>query len=269
MKIINLQYIKNFTKFFSTMIYVIIAILILISTVVTAATIQGTVYDLSLNKVQNVLIEINTQPEQKFLAKEGIYEFQINSGNYILKITNPLTKETLNEETINITQEGTYIVDLFLTEEENFSAILENTKETNILEETSNDINLIPNSKGQNNLLDISIILIIIGVLLLIVYRYLRKKTDKEENFSIKIKEDSVVKDFISWKNTEKEESMDDDLNKILNIIKQEGNRTTQKEIRKHFPLSEAKISLMLTELEHKNKIERIKQGRANIIILK
>lgn len=260
---------ENLVKFLCTSIFCIIVILLLSSTIATAATIQGTIYDISLNKVQNILIAINTQPEQKFLVKTGIYEFQVNSGNYILKITNPLTKEILNKEMINITQEGTYTVDLFLTEEENFSAILDNTKETNIIRETSNDINLISNKNKQNSLLIISIILIIVGTLLLVFYRYLRKKTEKEEDFSIKIKEDSVVKDFISWKNTEDTENLDNDLNKILSIIKEEGNRTTQKEIRKHFPLSEAKISLMLTELEHKNKIERIKKGRSNIILLK
>ncbi len=33
--------------------------------------------------------------------------------------------------------------------------------------------------------------------------------------------------------------------------------------------LSEAKISLILTELEHKGKVEKIKKGRGNVILLK
>ena len=33
--------------------------------------------------------------------------------------------------------------------------------------------------------------------------------------------------------------------------------------------LSEAKISLILTELEHKGQIEKVKKGRGNVIILK
>ena len=66
------------------------------------------------------------------------------------------------------------------------------------------------------------------------------------------------------------EEKYEDvDLEKIIKIIKQEGGRTTQKEIRKEIPLSEAKISLMIAELEHKGIIEKIKKGRGNIIILK
>ena len=62
-----------------------------------------------------------------------------------------------------------------------------------------------------------------------------------------------------------------DDLSEedFLEIIKKEGGRTTQKDIRKEIPLSEAKTSLMIAELEHKGIIEKIKKGRGNIIILK
>ena len=42
----------------------------------------------------------------------------------------------------------------------------------------------------------------------------------------------------------------------------------TQKDLRKHFAMSEAKISLMITELESLKKIKKIKKGRGNIIIL-
>ena len=64
------------------------------------------------------------------------------------------------------------------------------------------------------------------------------------------------------------EKIIDDELEKIVKIIKSEGGRTTQLEIRKHIPLSEAKISLMIAELEDKKIIRKIKKGRGNIIIL-
>ncbi|MBW3003954.1 hypothetical protein KY337_05290, partial [Candidatus Woesearchaeota archaeon] len=62
----------------------------------------------------------------------------------------------------------------------------------------------------------------------------------------------------------------DDDISaNVLEFIKQREGRVTQKEIRKEFPSSEAKISLVLTELQQKGRIEKIKKGRGNIIILK
>ena len=62
-------------------------------------------------------------------------------------------------------------------------------------------------------------------------------------------------------------EIMTDDKEKVINIIRRHGNRTTQKDIRKEMPLSEAKVSLIIAELEHEGSIKKIKKGRGNIII--
>ena len=73
-----------------------------------------------------------------------------------------------------------------------------------------------------------------------------------------------------SRKQMEEEEAAEaEELKKVLLFIKKEGGRTTQKDIRKAFPQSEAKISLILTELEAKGEIQKIKKGRGNVIILK
>jgi len=66
-----------------------------------------------------------------------------------------------------------------------------------------------------------------------------------------------------------KEEIEADEAKKIIEFIKKHGSRITQKDIRKNFPSSEAKISLILTELEEKGIIKKIKRGRGNIIVLK
>jgi uncharacterized membrane protein len=59
-------------------------------------------------------------------------------------------------------------------------------------------------------------------------------------------------------------------LNRALDIIKGNDGRITQKDLRREMmDLSESKVSLIITELEHKGKIEKIKRGRGNIILLK
>ena len=60
----------------------------------------------------------------------------------------------------------------------------------------------------------------------------------------------------------------DEDLSKVLEVIKKNDGRITQKEIRKQLSLSEAKISLVISQLESEKKIKKIKKGRGNIIIL-
>jgi len=47
------------------------------------------------------------------------------------------------------------------------------------------------------------------------------------------------------------------ELDEIVEIIKKEGGRITQKELRKRLPYSEAKVSLMLSELEDKKIIKK------------
>lgn len=59
-----------------------------------------------------------------------------------------------------------------------------------------------------------------------------------------------------------------DDLKGLLKVISAMGGRTTQTELRKKLSYSEAKISLMLTDLESRGLIKKIKKGRGNIIIL-
>jgi uncharacterized membrane protein len=62
------------------------------------------------------------------------------------------------------------------------------------------------------------------------------------------------------------EQPVDEHEHKILQIIKKE-KRMTQKDLRKEIPLSEAKISLVISDLESKGKIRKIKKGRGNILI--
>jgi uncharacterized membrane protein len=113
------------------------------------------------------------------------------------------------------------------------------------------DLIMFPSFSDENELIDAAeelegysttefAIIIVVSIILLTLL-YLRKRPNKE---------------------------LAPDLQDVLNIITKE-RRINQKELRKILPYSEAKISIMLAELEQKNAIKRIKQGRGNIIILK
>ena len=65
-----------------------------------------------------------------------------------------------------------------------------------------------------------------------------------------------------------KEYVLEDDLEKLVNILKSKGKRAAQKDLRKDLGLSEAKVSLMITDLESRGMVKKIKKGRGNIIIL-
>lgn len=59
------------------------------------------------------------------------------------------------------------------------------------------------------------------------------------------------------------------DLLEIMDIIRGQGGRITQKNLRSKLKYSEGKVSLMLADLERRELIEKFKRGRGNIVIIK
>ena len=220
---------------------------------VSAATIHGTVYDLYLDKT-DAIVTINTIPEQTYVVKNGTYSFQLNTGTYELKAEYFEVGALISsvEENITITEEGDYVVDLILfpdfSEEEKILDEADMDIGEEILEEETILAKLIWG--GLFGLLIKAIVIFIVIIFLIIgarkVYKYIKKESDEID------------------KDIEKEE-----IDEIIDYIKSEGGRVTQKNLRKRFMSSQAKMSLILTELEHKGIIEKIKKGRGNIIILK
>lgn len=215
---------------------ILILVLLLFPQLVFSATIYGTIYDFSLDRAKDVRVEINTEPRQFYVSKNGSYAFNVPNGKYNVEAkqyVGALLKASTIEDII-IKSEGTYVLDLIL-----FPNIDE--------DELEEDIDIIdPYPERKLNLMPLVIFILFLAIALFIFYTKSKKKiSGKEEKYE------------------------DNDLEQIIKIIKHEGGRTTQREIRKEIPLSESKISLMIAELEHKGIIEKIKKGRGNIIILK
>ena len=91
-----------------------------------------------------------------------------------------------------------------------------------------------------------------------------RKQPVSEE----KLKQPTIT--FTPASETKKEApTSEKELEEVLSIIKNYGGRITKKELREKLPHSEAKVSLIVAELEHNGKIKKFKKGRGNIIVLK
>ncbi|MBS3118222.1 hypothetical protein J4417_00905 [Candidatus Woesearchaeota archaeon] len=220
-------------------VIVYLLLFLFLTTFASAATIYGTVYDLELSKLK-AIVEINTQPQQKMLSVDGVYTFNVPLGNYIIK---SYVGELVAEENVSIVNEGDYILDLFLFPE---------TDESDPLNDA--DFNFF----GENNGKSLAWLWTLTGVFVLavagvLVYLFLGKR--KKEPVHAELKEELKVEDPL--------------LKQVLEEIRKENGRITQKDLRRKFPMSEAKISLVLTELEHKGQIEKVKKGRGNVILLK
>jgi len=202
-----------------------------------SATIYGAIYDFSLDKAKDVRIEIDTEPRQFYISKNGSYAFNVPNGNYKVAATQYIGNflKASTSENITISDSGTYVLDLILF--------------PSLEDELEDDIDIInPYPERELNLTLLLVFILFLIIIFFIFYTRSKRRLPGKED---------------------KEKYEDVDLEKIIKIIKQEGGRTTQKEIRKEIPLSEAKISLMIAELEHKGIVEKIKKGRGNIIILK
>lgn len=225
---------------------------------VEAATLHGTVYNIDLHPVQNARLDITTQPKQVFIATNGTYTLTVPEGTYVLSaalVQNGETTATAAER-VTITDNGDYVLDL----------ILFPNLEEDLLNET--DIN-------PSEAIDAPIVWprVMIGIVIVcaLLWFFLRekkkaehKKQEKHEETRQEIPHEQIVEHAKEELHTER-----DDITPVVEFIKQSSGRTTQKDIRKQFPLSEAKISLIIAELEHKGMIEKIKKGRGNIILLK
>jgi len=213
--------------------YLYIVLLLLLIYQTQAATIYGTVYDLSLSKVNNVIVEINTLPQQRFVAANATYRFEVSKGEY--RITTTFYDKTVQlraTENITIVDDGIYVLDLFLYP----------SFDDEIYSDLNFDITYPYETKPR---FPYTAILVIIASALLLYLLYIQ----------IKPKSVQLSNEYGS--------------DKILTLLKNNQGRMTQKEIRKEIPLSEAKISLMIAELEASNKIKKIKKGRTNIIVMR
>jgi len=222
---------------------IIITELLLLINIAYASVIHGNIYDTYLDKKINTIVTIDTVPKQNYISKDGYYEFKVPAGRYqiIAEYYEYNELKYSAKEEVSIKDEGDYVLDLILFpsfQEED--QLIEETSQIK-LETTSNDKLLRLTYFFIYSVFAISMVGLVGGF----IYYYREKRKKK------------------------KEKAISDISDKIIGFIKTQDGRTTQKDIRKNFDVSEAKISLIISELESKGIVKKIKKGRGNIIILK
>ncbi len=232
-------------------ILLLIVLIVLLSTLAQAATLKGSIYNSNLELETNVLVEISSQ---KYLAKEGTYQFELPVGTYTLTAKKGFLSST---EEIEVSSAGETIYDLFLLEDFTEEDELWKDTEENFFDEEQTS------SYSWWRYLIAGLIILA----LLIRFLWWRKKYGPISLFRKKVQIEQKKTIAEHKEDIAKEPGY---LDRTLEIIKKQEGRITQKQLRKEMlDLSEAKISLILAELEHKGKIERIKSGRGKIILMK
>ena len=105
----------NFKKLFK--ITFILSSLIFFQGTALAATVHGTVYEwYSFEPLNNAIVEVNSTPGQYFVAVDAAYSFNLPPGNYLITASyfEGNTVAYTAEETVTISEDGDYVVDLLL-----------------------------------------------------------------------------------------------------------------------------------------------------------
>ena len=201
------------------------------------ATIHGTTYNwATLEPLNGTLVYVNSTPAQQMVSRDGEYSFDLGIGSYEITAEYYANNSLLLEATEDIVvgQEGDYVVDLLMYPAIDLGEPLFN--------ETGPDIG--ENTYTQNGMLYFVLYSLAITAVVLLVLS--RLNIGKKET-------------------VEKPKRLPKEARQVLDIIEKE-QRLTQKELRKKLPWSEAKVSLVVADLEERGFIKKIKKGRGNII---
>lgn len=201
-----------------------------------AATISGGVYDGELQTVDKVVVYINSTPIQRIASRYGGFQFQVDPGHYKIFVeytANNITKVIAEDVFVITDPDGAYRRDIFIFEH------------IDLIEDFNNA------APPSSQPVFIKVILLIIATVVCLgcvigAYAVIRRRQRQPNT----IEPDDVTKD------------------KILALIKEAKGQISQMHIRKQIPLSESKISMLLSDLEKEGKIQKVKNGRVNMIVL-
>jgi uncharacterized membrane protein len=269
----------------------------------TTATIHGATYAWdTLEPLNDTVIDINSNPPQSIVAKNGVYSFELGSGDYIIT-ANYYRNNTLvysKQTTLKIEEEGNYVFDLLLYPVSGNRTVEAIRDKTNNI----NSANHVEKSRVDSSTISYLGIILVLFLLLGGSYKLSRKhkKTSKKRyqerkfdksGFISKVAGKSlgsgiksefqsngeavsitepIIEHVDSYSKIEtatlQNLPLSNDLHEILDIIRGHRGKITQKELRSRLGYSEVKVSLLLTELEKRGLINKFKHGRENIVSL-
>jgi uncharacterized membrane protein len=264
------------------------------------ATVHGATYASdTLEPLNDTLININSNPPQSIVAKNGVYSFELAPGDYIItaRCYRNNTLIYLKETTLEIEGEGNYVFDLLLHPVSGYP-------ETDTIADKMSNLNRdepIGQARVHSSIIRYLPVALVLFLLLGGGYKLSRKRKKPEKNrfqsalnipwllakvfdqsinSGVRSKLGSIEKtvsvtepligpaDNFGIETTPKKSPLSADLSEILDIIRGHKGRITQKDLRGRLEYSEVEVSLMLSELEKRGLIRKLKNGRENIVVL-
>jgi uncharacterized membrane protein len=252
------------------------------------ATVYGTVYSLdTFEPLNNTVIEVNSIPTQHLVAKNGMYSVDLGPGKYTITAqyyqNNILTYST--KEILDIKEGGNYMFDLLLPPMNSKSGTLSTyllTAFTLFLvlfggyqlsqkhKRKVSDKIIDPEVRDEfkvNTEKAISLTELESKVPERKVPAESKEKPRSEENRKTSL-EEPVYNPEIGTHTLNEKLPLPTNLQDVIEVIRIEGGQINQKDLRNSLKYSEVKVSLILSDLENRKKIKKVKVGRENIVVL-
>lgn len=270
------------------------------------ATIHGATYAWdTLEPLNDTVISINSNPPQSIVAKNGTYSFELGPGDYIITARYYLNGTLIysKQTTLEIEDEGSYVFDLLLypVSESQVTGTVEGKTDYD------NDVSPTEEARTDSSTISYLPAVLMFLFLLGGGYKLSRKlgeikgSRSEAEKFNTtgflakvlgksifsgvrresgstgeaaSIKGSVIEQAVKTADNSEietaalKELPLSEDLREILDIIRSHRGKITQKDLRRRLEYSEVKVSILLSELEKRGLIKKLKHGRENIVVL-
>ncbi len=268
-----------------------LCVLLLLATEGSAAYLHGQVFEWStLEPLNNVIVDVNSTPPQRVVSKDGAYAFELPPGDYLLKADyfEQGERKYETEERLRVEGEGRFVFDLVMLPV--LGAFGNGGLEDDGLGQGVG-VDELPKAEPKPALdaekMKDRLLIGILAILILsavaehtLSSSFLREQKEKMQQGlrqRYEIIEEELAKPALGGRKSEGKAAagkdqgkLDDDAREVLDTLKRSGNRLTQKELRDRLQgLGEAKISLIVSELEALGKIRKIKQGRGNILVVR
>lgn len=215
-------------------------------------TVHGTIYDLwTFTPLENVVIKVYSDStlQLQTLVPDGTYSLSLYPGSYTImaKYYSGAILVYDTEENITLQENDNLTLDLIM-----FPVFEENE-----LPENFEILPELEEAEARSMLLALVAIFAIV-VTGAVAFYYMKIYPKKKLAGAGKVEGPPPVKVV----------GLPDDLKEVMDVIRAGGGRINQVELRRKLPYSEAKVSLMITDLEDRGLVRKIKKGRGNIIML-
>jgi uncharacterized membrane protein len=297
---------NRISRFFAFVLAIAIVALVLAPAYSAAeCTVHGGVYDwATFSTMNNVVVKVYSMQDMSLqgnkVAQGGAYSFSLPAGDYMIVATagtQGSAGELTAVENLTVPASGERVIDLILFPQGNLDDLAGFT-DSNVTTPTlapTTDPTQAPVATPQPSQDDsalwlgggaiaLAIIAIAGGLILLRALKpkkpeYVKPPTEAPAKPVIITPAPEPVLPVEQEKPAEQPELpppqpsvqsllLPEDCRQVLAIIEKNDGRITQLDLRKMLPYSEAKVSLIVSDLESRGLVKKIKKGRGNVLIL-